>query len=571
MRSYYPDQVRDAMFLGAVLLLSIILYLPGLGFYSDDWDFLWRFSKSTDNSLIELFGSAYLPDVRMRPVQILYFTILYSLFGVQPLGYHLVNAVMLVLGVVLFYLVFLELTQNRTLALAVSLIYGLLPHYSTHRFWFAAFQGNLSMTLYFLSLYCDLKILQVQLKSLWVWKILSVVSLLGSTLSYELFMLLFLLNPLLVSYQKYKLRGMPSGEQLPRLKWVVLIWSNLFVLVLVLVFKKLTTSRLADSGLVSKEWFIQLLGEIIVISYGDYGIGLPNIIWQIIQNYPNLTVFLVAVLLNLIILRYFNRITSQLTVPLPRRASMLKLVACGLIVFVLGYAIFVTNYNAIATSTGIGNRISIAAAVGVAISLGGILGLVSALLPSYSLRRQFFCVSVALLCTSGFLINNTIASFWIDAYRQNQEVLADIRQQFPSLPPESTLILDQVCPYVGPAVVFESFWDLRGALRRLYQEPSLQADIVTPNLEVKEDELHTTIYNSVRRYPYKNIFIYNFSRKTSHQITNAKDANFYFQTVNPDYSSNCPPGQAGYGVPIFKSMFALKNPLDAHSSGSIPW
>jgi 4-amino-4-deoxy-L-arabinose transferase-like glycosyltransferase len=126
--------VQDCLFLTVIVLVSAILYLPGLGFYSDDWDFLRRFSLSRDQSIGGLFQSAYFPLVRMRPVQIIYLSGLYWLFGLQPLGYHLVNAAILASGIVLLYLVLRELGQDRVLALAVAAVYSLLPCYSEDRF-----------------------------------------------------------------------------------------------------------------------------------------------------------------------------------------------------------------------------------------------------------------------------------------------------------------------------------------------------------------------------------------------------------------------------------------------------
>ncbi|MDH4135567.1 MAG: hypothetical protein OEW09_02465, partial [Anaerolineae bacterium] len=181
------------------------------------------------------------------------------------------------------------------------------------------------------------------------------------------------------------------------------------------------------------------------------------------------------------------------------------------------------------------------------------IGWVSTFLPSGQLRRCFFCMVVALLCTSGFLVINTIASFWIAAYRQEQEVLADIRQQFPTLPAGSTLILDGVCPYVGPAIVFERNWDLTGALLMVYRDDSLRADVVTPSLEVTEDGLTKSLYCGaiVNHHPYKKLFVYHVGRKMTYPLPDAEAARLYFRTFNPDHSNGCPPGREGHGVPIF--------------------
>jgi hypothetical protein len=110
----FPKRLLDHA-LGLVALLSLILYVRDLGFYSDDWDFLGRMGLSPDQSLTGLFRAFYVPDegVWMRPVQGLYLISLYWLFGLHPLGYHLVNAAMLVAVGIVFHLVLCALKQPR--------------------------------------------------------------------------------------------------------------------------------------------------------------------------------------------------------------------------------------------------------------------------------------------------------------------------------------------------------------------------------------------------------------------------------------------------------------------------
>ncbi len=170
------------------------------------------------------------------------------------------------------------------------------------------------------------------------------------------------------------------------------------------------------------------------------------------------------------------------------------------------------------------------------------------------LRRRGFCILIALLCTSGFIINNTLASFWVDSYRQQQAIIADIRHRFPTLPSESTLILDGICPYAGPAVVFESSWDLAGALMIFYRDRRLHADIVTPNMKIEEDGLASIMYGGANytHHPYSNkLFVYHIGRKTTHYLTDVQTARRYFQAFNPDFDNDCPPGREGLGVQIF--------------------
>jgi hypothetical protein len=560
---------QDCLFLSLVVLLSLVLYVRSLGFYSDDWSFLGYFRISADQSLPGLFRYMLSPQVQMRPVQVLYLSGLYWLFGFHPLGYHLVNTAVLVVIPLLFYVALRELGQPRIVALAVPIVYVLLPHYSTDRFWIAAIQANLSMALYFLSLYSDARAVRSRTASFWSWKLLGLLSLLGSTLAYEVALPLFLLNLLVVWSRGRQQDGsattLPGGP--PRV--FVLMGSNLVALFAVLLFKRFSTIRIGDNSIGFAEYTYWILRRAVAlnsadydaglnikralaVSYGDYGLGLPRVVWKILRDYPDPAVFTLAGLLGLIIFSYLYRpMVHEASGDIINRSTMMKCIATGVVVFALGYAIFLTNYNVIFTPTGIGNRTAIAASVGIALTFVGGMGWLSTFLSARYWRPRVLCALITLLCVSGFLINNTIATFWMVAYRQEQAILTDILQRFPSLPTGSTFILDGICPYIGPAIVFESSWDLRGALMMSYRDQTIRADVVTPDLKVEEDGLSTSLYNVKYHYNYGKLLIYHFGQKKAYLMPHAEAARHYFQTVSPDHGSNCPQAYAGHGVSIF--------------------
>src|SRR5262245_26181509 len=150
---------RDGLFLLLVVLYSIVPYLRGLGFYEDDWALMGILSNAKDSSfpgLLRTLASAQ-PFFLVRPVHMAYSALLYWMFGLHPLGYHLVNAGVFASMILLFHRALDELGLDREIVLSVPLIYALLPHYSTDRFWLGTFQANLSLALYFLSLYAGLR------------------------------------------------------------------------------------------------------------------------------------------------------------------------------------------------------------------------------------------------------------------------------------------------------------------------------------------------------------------------------------------------------------------------------
>jgi hypothetical protein len=546
--------LQDSLFLSALVVLSLILYVKDLGFYSDDWSFLGYASMSPDQSYIGTFKAICSPHVLMRPLQLFYFAFLYKLFGTNPLGYHLVNGSVFLCGIVYFYLVLRAFEQPRVLSLAVPAVYALLPHYCTDRFWIAAFNVNLSMTLYSLGLYADLRATQTRGGKLWTWKTLAIVGLLGSTLAYEVFLPLFFINPILVWFHLRRREDYRGSRRWKGVKLVLFLGSNLVSLMAVVVFKALTTVRAGSLDRLNYQifWFLKLIKKSIKVSYFVYGLGYPARIWQIIQYYFDGKVFNIGIGFGLFVFAYLYYTSRSSEMRLRSQRGLSFYVLFGLFYFLMGYSIFLTNYNAYATPTGIANRVAIAAAVGVAFTFVGGVGWVSSWLCSDRLKKVNFSLLVALLCTSGFLINNTIATFWIRAYNQERAILAKLYQQFPDLPEGSIVLLDGICPYIGPAVVFESRWDLQGALMMHYQDYELGADVITSRTKVKKDSLDISLYNFHTSYPYSNrTFVYHVGYNVAYRLSDVESARRYFQTYNPDLVGECPKGKAGFGVPIF--------------------
>ena len=291
----------DCLLLGAVAVLTCFPYITGLGFYGDDWGVLAAFSSLTDHFFGRLFSWLAHDHLGLsRPGQMLYMALLYKVFGFQPLGYHVVNTAVLAVGSILFYLTLRELGHDRLIALSVGLVFSLLPHFSTTRFWYAASQSNLSLALYFLSLYSDLRMLKANYSRRWLWKGIGWVSLLGSVVCYETVLPLFLLNPVLVWHRRSQLEvaspmdqgqsstGLPVAP-LTSMRLALLLASNLLVLAPAVILKVLHASRVPRHFNLAHYFlsFFRLVKDAFVVSYGVYGIKLPQVLWKIEHEYPD--------------------------------------------------------------------------------------------------------------------------------------------------------------------------------------------------------------------------------------------------------------------------------------------
>ncbi len=538
--------IFDLLFLVIIVGLSFSYYVGGIGFYSDDWSFLGNFSVTHDQSLLGLFQSATTPNTFMRPVQNLYEAFLYWFFGIQPLGYQLVNVFTFMVIAGLFYIVLRQLKLPRIIALTIPLVYILLPNYSTDRFWFAVHQANLSMVFYLFSLLAALKAVSVLTIRKTMWKGLSIGALVLSILSYEVVVPLFILNILILWNPFNKFQHLQKGLKSSN---AVFITAIVISLLYTLLFKALTTQRLSEG--ISIQYIINTIVSAFNVNYGFWVINFPRVWGEILSRYSDPFLLAFCAAFYMIVFLYLYMVVSRSKSLFPELSWMRNLTFFSFFIFILGYFIFFTNNQVGFSPTGIENRVAIGAAIGVAMTIIGLVGWVSRIFLSDKYSRVFFSIIIAIVCTGSFLTVNTIASFWVEANNKSQIVLKDIHEQFPLVARKTTIIVDGVCPYVGPAPVFEADWDLKGALQTYYLDSTLRADIVTPRLRVNEKGLSTTIYTFTTTYPYKNLYIYNYKNKQIFQIENSGQAYDYFSKYNSDYNNGCPNAEAGNGVSIF--------------------
>jgi hypothetical protein len=522
--------------LAAIAALPILAYATRLGFYSDDWALHRYFLNASSDEYWDQFAALFTGDPE-----------LFHVFGTNPLSYHLVNAAVLAAAVVLFSLVLKRLEISRPLALAIPAVYAVLPHYSTDRVWPAAFQYPLAAACYFLSLYADLSAITPTWHRFFAWKTVAILGLAASLFANEVFAPLFVLNLALVTYAARLRSGVSWQTPLGLARLASLLVPNVVVLAAIAAFKVTIATRDRVTGDFGTHVAWIALGAP-AINLGSLGLGLPHAVALSISriNAAMMTASVVLALLVGVGLEAQFRCGHD---SMPRRTIWLRLVAAGLVVFMLGYAVFLTSSDILFTSLGVSNRVAIAGAAGVAIIFVGTLGWLSSLLTQEIARQRLFCTLIAVTCAGCLIVTGAVAEDWSDAYRQEQVILADIQAHFPELPRGTRLILDGVCPYIGPAIVFESNWDLSGALALRYGDASLRASVVNPGFRMGSTGVTTELYGWREFYPYEdNLIMYNYTTKQSHRLANASAAAAYARSRDSITASLCPLGYPGYGV-----------------------
>ena len=194
-----------------------------------------------------------------------------------------------------------------------------------------------------------------------------------------------------------------------------------------------------------------LAGGSLIMNYGTYGLALPHsgpsARWPGRSWAFSLTVS--AAIFGYLVIS--GRGSNQ---SWPGNRSWLRLAITGMIVFFLGYSIFLVSARILFTSTGINNRVAIAGSLGFAISVVAAIGWVAGLVGRRPARKlPVYSFLVGLLCYSSLLLVNALGGFWAESWRDQQRVLADIEAHLPPPDKGSAVIIDGVCPYIGPAIV----------------------------------------------------------------------------------------------------------------------
>lgn len=540
-----PGPRLSAVFLVAgVAAIPAAFYVAGLGFYYDDHFFLGIMSTSHDRSVPGLFNALADEDSKawLRPAMYGGLAILFRLFGANPLPYHLFVAALVPVCAVLLYLVLDRLRAPGFVAVGIPIVFAAAPHYSTDRFWLASFPAPASVALALAGIYALLRACDARGRRLTLWLIAGGTAIVLSVLLYEVAV------PLLIVFVAALLYGARTGSRSIRITAV----SSALTLAGVLVYKVVATTTLTTSTshqLGYGAGFLHHIGYLVSgsvkVIFGTYGLALPYVVWWIFVHHLTWGAAVASVLVGALVLAYLRR-DRDLELPAPRQngtSIWLVLVGAGVALIALGYASFLVTEEIYFTSAGIDNRVNIVAAIGVAVlALGLVLGAIQ-WLPTHR-QAAGFAAGLALLAATGTLITSTLADYWVSASARQDEVVPGLIRALPTKLQNATVVLDGVCPEIGPGVVFAAPHDLAGLLRRHYQDPTILANVATTGpVAVEPRDLVISAALPWGRthlsYPYgPRLFVYDWPRRSIVVFRDAAAARRYLAaTPRP----SCPP------------------------------
>jgi hypothetical protein len=549
--------VRDGLFLSGIVALAAIPYLTGLGFYSDDYAFLATMTSAKPQSWWAVFQSLMMsPNLAVRPVQAAYLATLYMAFGLSALPGHVINLVIFAIGLLFFYGSLRRLGLPRFYCVALPLVFACLPHFSTDRFWFATYQITLSMSLFFVTFYCSLRFVEGSDFKRWIWLLLTSITMLTSLMAYETFMPLFLLIPCIAWLPRiFSFNPNPRPHLRGKLwqKPFLAHFLTFFVIILSVALLKLQIHgehRLWQGNL--EEWIgamSWLIKGVLKTTFLEQGLKLPINVATLLLDHWRPEAVLIA-------LTTFAAILSYL-ISLERSSlkewtfwEITALGGLGMLVFIGGYAVFTNNFRVGFSPTGIANRVAMASAVGTAMIALSFVLLMGRLLPE-RLSRPFVSFLISIGCSVGILINGTLGVLWVEATQAQRAVLTQLTSNLPELPGATTLLLDGICPFVGPGPVFESSLDLKGALQIHYGNPAISADVIKSNVQISDTGITTTLYDTlVEHYRYGRLLVYNAREDKTWLLEDHRAALDYFTRFNPATSAGCT-FEDGGGVSVF--------------------
>jgi hypothetical protein len=519
-------------------------YVWNVGFYSDDWGILsdFHFAALESQSL-----QSRLDAFPARPVQALYAALLFKAFGLDPLGYHLINTTVIGAAIASLHLLLVRLRVGRAESFATALFLLVLPQLSTVRVWIAASQIPLSMLLALVSLHAQLSYDRTRRLS---WLVTALVAALLSVSAYEIFAPVLAAFALGLVLMRFRTSGTTRFRTLITLMILVAL---LFAVALVKIAVSGRAGDVADPHrylmgayqLIRPDYDWRVHSGLNIFAAIEVHFWRPVAGWAgevraLFGGRANGSVIASAVAAAAV--SYWRLRASPVGAD---HFDPLRLLLLGCAALLLGHATFLIVPSIMFSPSGMANRVLVAGAVGVAMILVAVLGLLLRATPA-KYRAGTFAGIVCVVVFCGVSRVATVAGFWAQAPQLQQRVLLAAQTDLRALPAGTTVILDGVCPYHGPAVVFETSWDIAGALS-LALARRVNGDAVSPRMSLAPRGLQTSMYKEPSFYPYgPSLYAYNPHLHLVAPLTSATDARRYFGRRDR-WPEACAPSYVGHG------------------------
>jgi len=441
-----------------LLLVGVVVYGPYVvdgGFTIDDWSHAAGAAYLGDDLL-----SHYWAATSNRPVLVGYVPLTHLVFGPNPWLHNAWSIVLAVAMATALYAVLRRVAIRPVHAGAIALLVLLFPWSDAARFWATASHINLSIAMGLAGILLALRGLDARAAGRGGWALHAAALVLYalSVLTYEIAGLVLLFA---------------GALYLTRLEWPVvrLRWAaDIAVIVPCLAWNALRADRVGSSVAEMRDHADAIAdggATVLALAAMPFGsVGRQAILTG-----------LVAVVVAAAVVRALMPAHDEAR---PVLGRWLTIVAAGLLVEVAGWILYVpadAYYNP--ASAGAGNRVNVMAAIGIVIAVYGAFVLLSTLLwrglPHW--RRLAVATSAALAIVIALGYADDVRKdrqVWVRASASADRALAAIEKALPDPPAGSTIYTFGYPGGEAPGItIFGYTWDLVGAIRLTYDDPSL--------------------------------------------------------------------------------------------------
>ncbi|MDH4223899.1 MAG: glycosyltransferase family 39 protein [candidate division Zixibacteria bacterium] len=179
-----------------IIIVGTLIFLPGLFSFFNSDDFVWiKNSQELNLKTISHFIINYDSVIKFRPLVHFFFQLIFGIFGLTPLCYHLMGLIFHLLNAILFYKLLLKFTSDNKLSLISSLIF--VSHFAQEEtlFWISAISSPMVTFLYLCCIWAIWKYLLENKISFYVLSlILAGLALLAKEDSITAFLVVFLMS-----------------------------------------------------------------------------------------------------------------------------------------------------------------------------------------------------------------------------------------------------------------------------------------------------------------------------------------------------------------------------------------
>lgn len=539
----------DFLAIGFFVLLEVLIFGPNLfkvGFYLDDWLMLstLRFGPQ------DLFGafSNYFfndPKVIIRPVEVLHFGLMYFLFGIKPLGYHVVNAALEICCSVLLYVALKQFTNSRFLSCLVTCGFIIYPVRDSTHYWILCSSVALSLALYLGSLIFSLKAVKEKKPVLYA---IAALPFAFSIFNYEVFMPLAGVTAASVFFFARRSESYARAFLQAVFSFLPLFLSG----VSLFAYQRFLVPNLGVGYL--HRLTIDPAQILHVIGAGTFTSSLFGAM-PFFQRQAELHLTEPQNLGNLLALTLIFSGTVILSFRLLaaeadsiRLRTCMELVVVGILAIVSSLAIFGLNKEYEPTLMTLVNRMFTGASLGWNCIFAGLFFSAVWLIFNFvKVKTAQQCVlailssGLAVAAVFFTLVNWQLAQPWVVSKRAQSDVYYLLRGMRGKVKHPDVIILSDFPRYVMWCPVFDGIWDFQSMARVALEDPKIQAGVVCDRLVVEKRLIKdVSVGYTCASYPIENVKVFLPTKKKLLPVASAREfvdivsANYGQSFVSPE-------------------------------------